>query len=142
MCVGEKRTLVIGPDLGYGASGAGGAIPGGATLKFTTELLSIRGELATVHTFLWISPRVRPPSSALSPSPPGSVPPSPTTPPSVAVLIYGAPPAASSDGPGGPPPNIFADLDTDKDNAISKDELSAWFATQGNREMGEKEINV
>jgi hypothetical protein len=29
------------PALGYGAAGAGGVIPGGATLIFTTELMSI-----------------------------------------------------------------------------------------------------
>ncbi len=42
MCVGEKRTLVIPPELGYGERGAGGAIPGGATLKFTVECLDIK----------------------------------------------------------------------------------------------------
>lgn len=41
MCVGEKRTLIIPAEKGYGASGAGGEIPGGATLKFTVECLSI-----------------------------------------------------------------------------------------------------
>jgi len=41
MCVGMKRTLIIPPHLGYGDSGAGGAIPGGATLKFDVECLKI-----------------------------------------------------------------------------------------------------
>lgn len=40
MCIGEKRTLTIPPEKGYGDRGAGGAIPGGATLQFTVELLS------------------------------------------------------------------------------------------------------
>lgn len=42
MKVGGKRELVIPPELGYGASGAGnGAIPPNATLHFTIQLLSI-----------------------------------------------------------------------------------------------------
>jgi hypothetical protein len=41
MCVGEKRELTIPSELGYGARGAGGDIPGGATLHFAVECLGI-----------------------------------------------------------------------------------------------------
>ncbi len=40
--VGDRATLIIPPALGYGARGAGGVIPPGATLVFIVEVMGVK----------------------------------------------------------------------------------------------------
>lgn len=71
MKVGGSRTLVIPPEMGYGASGAGADIPPNATLVFEVKLLKViktdtvdtivgdgeeakAGQYVTVHYTGWI----------------------------------------------------------------------------------------
>ena len=43
-CVGEKRKLLIPPELGYGATGSPPKIPANADLVFETEVTGINGK--------------------------------------------------------------------------------------------------
>lgn len=77
MCLGDKNELVIPPSLGYGASGAGQDIPGGATLRFSVDLVGINDSKLNVEQA----------------------------------------------------PNVFKEMDTNRDLMISHEEMAHWFAT-------------
>jgi FK506-binding protein 14 len=69
MCVGEKRNLIVPPELGYGD-----VIPGGATLNFEIELIDTE-----------VGPQ---------------------------------------------PVNVFSQIDENKDNNLSREELSGYLKSQ------------
>ena len=49
VCIGDKKTLVIPPEKGYGEQGAGGVIPGGATLNFEVEVMDINNQASSAQ---------------------------------------------------------------------------------------------
>ena len=55
MSLGEKATLKMTPDFGYGAAGAGGVIPPNADLTFEVELPNIIQAITNVveHMFCY-----------------------------------------------------------------------------------------
>jgi len=85
MCLGEKRIIQIPPEYGYGDTGAGKDIPGGATLSFEVELVSINDETIT---------------------------------------------------PRAPVPNVFDEMDTDRDFKVSYDEMEQWFQNKHPSKQG------
>lgn len=50
MCLGEKKELVIPPELGYGERGAGKDIPPNATLRFDIDIVGINSDVLKVET--------------------------------------------------------------------------------------------
>ncbi|XP_054672728.1 peptidyl-prolyl cis-trans isomerase FKBP9 isoform X2 [Grus americana] len=53
MCVGERRTVIIPPHLGYGEDGVEGEVPGSAVLVFDIELLELVSGLPEGYMFVW-----------------------------------------------------------------------------------------
>ncbi|RXN01463.1 Peptidyl-prolyl cis-trans isomerase FKBP9 [Acipenser ruthenus] len=55
MCIGEKRTVVIPPHLGYGERGVDGEVPGSAVLVFDIEMIDLEEGLPDGYMFVWNS---------------------------------------------------------------------------------------
>eukprot|EP00600_Ochromonadales_sp_CCMP1393_P008449 CAMPEP_0174953704 /NCGR_PEP_ID=MMETSP0004_2-20121128/5_1 /TAXON_ID=420556 /ORGANISM="Ochromonas sp., Strain CCMP1393" /LENGTH=190 /DNA_ID=CAMNT_0016201413 /DNA_START=222 /DNA_END=794 /DNA_ORIENTATION=- len=76
LCLGEKTTLTIPPELGYGAKGSRN-IPPNATLRFTIDLVGINDNRLPVEE----------------------------------------------------EPNVFEEMDSNRDKKITYEEMQAWFKT-------------
>ncbi|CAH2283309.1 peptidyl-prolyl cis-trans isomerase FKBP9 [Pelobates cultripes] len=85
MCVGEKRTVIIPPHLGYGEEGVDGEVPGSAVLVFDIELLELVPGLPEGYMFIW--------NGEVS-------------------------------------PNLFEDIDKDKNGEVQLEEFSEYIYTQ------------
>jgi hypothetical protein len=79
MCLGEKKTLVLPPDLAYASKGAGADIPPHATLRFVVDLVGVNDNSVNLT------------------------------------------PTAD--------PNIFSEMDSNRDLMISYNEMENWFRT-------------
>ncbi|XP_067837970.1 peptidyl-prolyl cis-trans isomerase FKBP9 [Heptranchias perlo] len=53
MCIGEKRTIIVPPHLGYGERGVEGEVPGSAVLVFDVELMELVAGLPEGYMFVW-----------------------------------------------------------------------------------------
>ncbi|XP_020391048.1 peptidyl-prolyl cis-trans isomerase FKBP9 [Rhincodon typus] len=49
VCVGEKRTIIIPPHLGYGEEGISGSIPGSAVLIFHIHMIDVHNPADTIE---------------------------------------------------------------------------------------------
>lgn len=52
LCEGARATLIVPPDLGYGADGDGPDVPGGATLNYDVEVIRV-GEVSVMSRNLF-----------------------------------------------------------------------------------------
>ena len=101
LCKGARAILVIPPEMGYGSNGAGGVIPGGATLRFDVEVVSVSGPPAQPNLF-----------DELDVDQDGLL-----TPEEIVVHFRQADPAAEL------PPTLMEQEDKNKDGVVSREEF-------------------